>query len=232
MKATVVIPAFNESAVIATVLKSIPKKLPGVTSLEIIVVDDGSFDNTAQIARYALPASRQGKVKVIRHLLNRGVGAATKTGLEYAKNRTDIIITFDADGQHHPDDIKRVINPIIKKNADLVIGSRFIKRQRIPLDRLLLNWLANLATFFLFGIFSTDTQSGFKAFSQKALRTIDIKSDRMEFSSEILLEAKRNNLRIMEVPIRSIYTNYSRKKGQKNINALPIFARLLIKLFR
>lgn len=225
MKAIIVIPAFNESAVIANVLKSIPRKLPGIAEVEIIVVDDGSQDNTAEIANRA-------KVKVLSHILNRGVGAATKTGLEYAKDIADIIITFDADGQHNPKDIEKVIAPIIAKGADLVIGSRLLSFQKMPLDRLLLNWLANIVTFFLFGVWSSDSQSGLRAFSKKAANLVKFKGERMDFSSEILLEAKRCDLKVKEVPTVAIYTQYSRTKGQKNINALPTLARLLMKLFR
>ena len=223
MKLVVVIPAFNESAVIFRVLKSLPKKLKGISMIETLVVNDGSTDTTAYEAKRA-------KVNVISHLLNRGAGAATKTGIDYAiNNNADIVVTFDADGQHNSDDIQYVINPIITKQADLVIGSRLKKDQKIPLDRLLLNWLANLVTFLLFGIFSTDSQSGLRAFSKKAIQLIDFKGDRMDFSSEILLEAKRNKLKIIEVPITAIYTYYSRKKGQKNANALSILIRFLVR---
>ncbi|OGD83128.1 hypothetical protein A2165_02000 [Candidatus Curtissbacteria bacterium RBG_13_40_7] len=223
MKAVIVIPAFNESAVIFRVLKSLPKKLSGVSTIETLVVNDGSTDTT-------LDEVKKAKVNIISHLLNRGAGAATKTGIDYAKNtNADIVVTFDADGQHNPDDIQKVIDPVFKKRADLVIGSRLLKRQEIPFDRFVLNWIANLITLILFGIFSTDSQSGLRAFSKKAMALIDFKSDRMDFSSEILLEAKRNNLKIVEVPIRAIYTPYSRVKGQKNINALSIFIRFLVK---
>lgn len=226
MNLVIIVPAFNESAVIYKVLKSIPKKFKGISRVELIVVNDGSTDQTAH------QASRAG-VKVINHLLNRGAGAATTTGIQIARKRNaDLLVTFDADGQHYPEDIKKVISPIIQKKADLVIGSRLKKRQKIPLDRLILNWFANLATLFLFGVFSTDTQSGLRALSKKAIRSINIKSDRMDFSSEFLMEAKRNKLKIAEVSTRAIYTNYSRTKGQKNINALPIFARFLVKFLR
>ena len=223
MKLVIIIPAFNESAVIFKVLSSLPKKFKGVSNSQVLVVNDGSGDNTAQEAQRA-------KSHVINHLLNRGVGAATKTGIEFAKKQNaDIVVTFDADGQHDPNDIQKIIDPIVKKRADLVIGSRFKKKQKIPLDRFLLNWFANLVTFLLFGIFSTDSQSGLRAFSKKAIQLIDFKGDRMDFSSEILLEAKRNKLKIVEIPIKVIYTPYSRKKGQKNINAFSILVRFLIK---
>ena len=226
MKVVVVIPAFNESAVIFQVLKSIPKRIQGIKKVEIIVVDDGSTDTTKE------EAVRAG-VNVVSHLLNRGVGAATKTGIHWAiKKNADLVITFDADNQHFSEDIPKLVNPIIKNKADLVIGTRFKRKQQIPQDRIILNWLANFATFILFGVFSNDSQSGFRAMSKKTMELIDFKSDRMEFSSEILTEAKKNNLKVKEVPIKVRYTPYSRIKGQKNTNAFPIFARFLIKLFR
>lgn len=226
VKVVIIVPAFNESAVIFNVLKSLPRRLKGVSKVEIIVVNDGSTDQT-------LTEVTRANVNLVNHLINRGLGAAIKTGISWAKkNGADIIITFDADGQHDPKDIPRVIAPILARKADLVIGSRFKRIQKIPLDRLVLNWFANLANFVLFGVSSTDSQSGLRAFSKKAIDLINFKADRMEFSSEILLEAKRNDLKLNEIPIRAIYTRYSRRKGQKNLNAFPVFARSLIKLLR
>jgi len=226
VKAVIVIPAFNESAVVYKVLKSLPKKMRGITHLETVVVNDGSTDSTSV-------EIKKNNVNQVNHRLNRGVGAATKTGIEWAKrNDADIVVTFDADGQHHPDDIEKVIRPIILNRADLVIGSRFKKKQNIPFDRLLINWFANFATLFLFGVLSTDSQSGLRAMSKRAMESIDIRSDRMEFSSEVLLEARRHRLKIKEVPIKAIYTNYSRLKGQPNTNAFPIMARFLVKFLR
>ena len=226
MKALVVVPAFNEAAVIHIVLKSLPKKLPGISELKVVVINDGSTDLTQEEARRA-------GVELLTHSINRGLGAAIKTGLEVAKRGTyDLMVTYDGDGQHDPEDIQRVISPIVLNNSDLVIGSRFKRRQKVPIDRLILNWLANLVTFMISGVFSTDSQSGLRAFSKKAIDLIDFKADRMEFSSEILLEAKKHNLRVTEVPIRAVYTEYSRKKGQKNLNAVPVFSRLVLKLLR
>ena len=226
MKAAIVIPAFNEAAVISTVLKSIPKKISGFKRTLIIVVNDGSTDSTAkEVAKTS--------AILLNHTLNRGVGAATKTGLTYAIGQNaDVVITFDADGQHQGSDIAKVIAPIRAKKGDLVIGSRLLKFQKMPLDRFFINWLANLTTFFLFGVFSTDSQSGLRAFSKKAATLINFKGERMDFSSEILLEAKKHNLKRVEVPTAAIYTKYSRAKGQKNINALPTLLRLIIKFMR
>lgn len=226
MKAVIIVPAFNESQVIYKVLKSVPRKLDGVSKVEVVLIDDGSNDNTPSEAQKA-------GVAITSHALNRGLGAAIKTGLEIAKRKkADIAVTFDGDGQHNPKDIQKLINPIINKKADFVIGSRFSRNQRVPLDRLIINKIANFVTFAIYGILSTDSQSGLRAFSKKALSVINIKADKMDFSSEILLEAKRNALIIHEVPIDAIYTVYSRSKGQKNLNAFAVFARLLIKILR
>lgn len=226
MKLAIIIPAFNEDKVIFSVLNSIPSKIKGVSKIEKIVVDDGSGDNTRE-------ESLRAGASVIRHHINRGAGAATKTGIIWAKKKKpDIIVTFDADGQHNPKNIERIIKPILDSKADLVIGSRFMSKQKVPIDRYLLNWSANFITFLLFGVFSSDTQSGLRALSKKAYSLIDFKNDRMEFSSEILIEAKKHNIRKTEVPVDAIYTKYSRNKGQKNTNSIAIFSRFLIKLFR
>lgn len=226
MNLLIVIPAFNEAQVIERVLTNLPKSIAGINNLSVLVINDGSTDDTSKIAQ------KCGAI-VIDHLLNRGAGAATRTGFEYAlKYNFDVLVTFDADGQHNPDDIKKLIHPIMTKNADLVIGSRLKEKQKMPTDRLFINWIANLTTLAFFGVFSTDSQSGLRAFSRKAIEKIDIVSDRMEFSSEILLEAKRNNLKVTEVPVRALYSVYSKMKGQKNINALPIFFRIVLKLLR
>lgn len=226
MKALIVIPALNESQTIAKVISGLPKDINGVL-FDCLVVDDGSTDGTSA----SVP--RKPNVKVLRHLINRGAGAATRTGIEYAKStKYDMLITFDADGQHSAYDLEKLILPILTQNADLVIGSRLKNRQKMPTDRLLINWIANLTTFLFFGVLSTDSQSGLKAFSKKAIDLIDIKSDRMEFSSEILLEAKKHDLKVVEVPTSAIYTKYSRQKGQRNLNGLPILARFIIKLLR
>lgn len=226
MNALIVIPAFNEAKVIEKVLNTLPKFLAGIENLSVLVVNDGSSDDTAKIAKKC-------GVLVANHVINRGAGAATRTGLEYARlNNYEILITFDADGQHDPSDIKKIIRPIISGNADLVIGSRLKKKQNMPKDRFIINWIANLTTLAFFGVFSTDSQSGFKALSRKAIEKINIVSDQMEFSSEILLEAKRHNLKIEEIPINVFYTPYSITKGQKNMNALPILIRIVVKLLR
>lgn len=226
MKLLIIIPAYNESAQINRVLKNLPKKIDSISKINIVVVDDGSTDETVR-------KIKSKKIKIIRHLINRGAGAATRTGIEYAKKtKTDIAVTFDADGQHNPQDIVKLLKPIVKDKADLAIGSRLKRPQKMPFDRFILNWIANFITLILFGVFTTDSQSGLRAFSKKAISLIDFKNDRMEFSSEILWEARRNNLRVVEIPTAAIYTVYSRQKGQKNTNAFSVFLKYLIQFLR
>lgn len=225
VKVAIIVPAFNEGKILAQVLKNLKNNFKH-KDLTIVVIDDGSADNTAKIAE-------EGADIVLRHFINRGLGASIKTGLEWAKlSSTDIVVTFDGDGQHNPKEIKKIIAPILKGNADVVIGTRFKNISGVPFDRLIINMLANFATFMFFGVLSSDTQSGFRAFSKKAISKINLTADRMEVSTEILVEAKRNNLILKEVPIDVIYTNYSREKGQKNTNAFPILFKFAVKLFR
>ncbi|MFW6383492.1 MAG: glycosyltransferase family 2 protein, partial [Nanoarchaeota archaeon] len=187
----------------------------------IIVVDDGSSDKTASKARKA-------GAEVIEHKKNKGVGRATRTGFSHAISKNaDIIVTFDSDGQHCADDIKKVIRPIINKKADVVIGTRLKSPKGMPLIRVIGNFALNVITYLLFFVWTTDSQSGFKAFSRNAASKTEIKSTGMEFCSEIIKEIGAKNLRYTEVPIKTIYTEYSMSRGQSSLNGFRIFGRLL-----
>jgi len=226
MKLLIILPAFNEGEKIGEVLKNLPNKIPGVSEIEKLVIDDGSSDNTAKIALSQ-------KAKVLRHIINRGLGGGIGTGFEYARlTGADIVVTFDSDGQHRPQDIVSLIKPIIEKKVDVVIGSRFIKVSEVPFDRIVINFLSNVATFILFGIWTSDSQSGLRAFNKNAISKIEIKTQKMEVSSEIFKEIKRNDLKFTEIPIKAIYTEYSRKKGQKNSNAVPTFIKMFLRILR
>ena len=208
MKLSIVIPAFNEEAIISTVLQEVfALDLEGFEK-EVIVIDDGSTDRTAEIAR------SKGS-RVIQHLVNRGLGGALGTGIEAAlKGGADVIVTCDADGQHSSSDIKKVADPIIAGSADVVIGSRMLHGGQMPRMRWIANHLANYVTLFLSGIKTSDSQSGLRAFSRSAASRIKISTNHFEVSSEIFDEIKRCRLRLTEVPITAIYTTYSLSKGQ------------------
>jgi len=222
MKTVIVIPAYNEEKHIRNLIASC--QLLGYN--DIIVVDDGSTDNTAEIAK------RAGAV-VLSHVINRGVGAATQTGLEAAQRiGAEIAVTIDADGQHQAKDIKNILAPLIDHKNDIVIGSRFMTAENsIPWARKIFNNAANVITFFLAGIYLTDTQSGLKAFSKKALESIQITANGYEFSSEIIREAKYFRLRIAEVPVSVVYTPYSLSKGQNLATGITTIFKLIIRTF-
>lgn len=226
MQVLIGVPAFNEEKMIGKVLKSLPKRIKGVKRVDILVVDDGSSDQTGKVAR------RLGVV-VLTHLLNRGLGGSLKTIFAYAKKKNyDILVTFDADGQHKSDDLPRVLTPVLKKKKDVVIGTRWSNKRNAPLLRLLVNKFANIATFLLCGVMTSDSQSGLRVFSKKAIDKIKLQTDGMEVSSEIFKEIKRNRLRFGEIPIEPLYTDYSIRKGQRLSNAPDVFIRLFLRLLR
>lgn len=225
MKLAILIPAYNEEKTLREVISSIPLKFPQITQRDIIVVSDGSTDKTSEIARKM-------KAIVIEHNINRGLGSALGTGFSYARqNQYDALITFDADGQHNSDDIWPVLRPIVHGKADVVIGSRLKNTKGMPWYRIVGIWGLNIITFSFFWVWTTDSQSGLRAFSRKAIDRIDIQSNKMEVSSEFFYEIGRKNLKLIEVPITSIYTKYSLGKGQKNINGFRIISKLIYRRF-
>lgn len=226
MNLLVGIPAYNEEKMIAFVIKSIPKKIKGIKNIDILVLDDGSSDKTAT------EAEKHGAT-VLAHILNRGLGGALKTILAYARgNNYEILVTFDADGQHNSLDISRLIDPIQKGKCDMVIGTRWKDQLQTPLSRLLINKLANIFTYLLYGVATSDSQSGMRALGKRAIDSISLQTDGMEVSSEFFKEITRNKLRFMEIPIKAVYTDYSRAKGQKIANAPKVFWQLLLRLLR
>ncbi|MDD5145558.1 MAG: glycosyltransferase family 2 protein [Candidatus Pacebacteria bacterium] len=217
MRIYAIIPAYNEERNIGKVIEGIKKY-----TNNIIVVDDGSNDGTSKIAR------KEG-VKVYRHIINRGLGGALGTGIKAAlSENADIILTIDADGQHDPEEIPNLLKPIVSGDADVVIGSRFLKNQRMPIFRKTGNYFFNFITFLFFGIWSTDSQSGMRVFNKKAAESLRTLTSGMEVSSEIMTDIKTNELRLKEVPIRAIYTSYSLSKGQGFWVGLKTLAKLFI----
>lgn len=220
MRIIAVIPAYNEEKTIAEVLANTRSFVD-----EIIVVNDGSNDRTAEIARAH-------SVRVVSHVINRGLGASIGTGFEMAKMlKADVVVTLDADGQHDPSEISILIKAI-KTGADVVIGSRMISKSGMPWYRRVANTLGNLVTFFLFGAYVTDSQSGFRAFTVYAIKQIEIQTNRMEISSELIAEAKRHKLTLVEVPIKAIYTDYSLSKGQSFAVGLKTLIKLVLRRIR
>ncbi len=220
MEPVIIIPAYNEEKVIANVLKELQKQ----NYHNLIVVDDGSKDNTAKIAESL-------KVKVIRHPINRGQGAALKTGIDYALEQgNDILVTFDADGQFKVEEIKAMIEPIQKKEVDVTLGSRFLgKTVNMPfLKKVTLK--GGVAFTYLFSrIKLSDTHNGFKAFSKEAAAKLELRQDRMAHASEMIDEINKKKIKYKEVPVTVIYTDYTKEKGQSITNSARIVFHLLMK---
>jgi len=196
-KIIVCVPAYNEARHIENIVRDAK---PYCT--EVIVCDDGSVDNTGELARAA-------GATVIRHESNRGYGAAIKTLFNTAKIRNaDIMITFDSDGQHNPHEIPKIVEPILKQEADIVIGSRFLTaddKKKVPSYRSFgiktITKFVNAASY----DHITDSQNGFRAYGRNAISKLDLYDDGMAISTEILIKAKENNLTIKEVPITVTY---------------------------
>lgn len=222
IKIAFVIPAYNEATVISHVINSLKKEVGKAKYYyQIIVVDDGSKDSTA------LQAENTGAY-VIRHILNTGSGGSTATGLSFAQqNNFDIAVTLDADGQHDPKDVIKGVEKMIKDGGDLIIGSRLIDSEGMSRLKIIGNKGLSFFTYLLFGINVTDSQSGLRIFSKRALDSLKWKTSGYEFCSEMLWRAKQLGMRISEYPIKAIYTDYSKIKGQNNWNAFKIIGSLL-----
>lgn len=215
----VVIAAYNESKIIRSVAGKLRLRYENV-----VVVDDGSRDGTAECLAGT-------DVHVLRHVVNRGQGAALQTGIAFAlMHRAEIIVTFDADGQHDEGDIERLIEPIVNGECDVVLGSRFLGRAiDIPPRRLALLKAAILFTRLVSRIQVSDAHNGLRAFSRHAAQSMNITLDRMGHASEILDQIQEASLRFREVPVTIRYTQYSLAHGQSSWNALAIVSQILLK---
>ncbi len=218
----IIIPAYNEGVVIKKTIQD----LQNAGYLNIVVVDDCSTDNTFAQAQEA-------GVMVLRHLINRGQGASLRTGIEYVRENfsPEIIVTFDADGQHQPKDIPKLTQPLINNEADIVLGSRFLKKNsttNITTARKIMLKFAILFTNIISGIKLTDTHNGFRALNKKAYQSIKITRRGMEHASEIIDEIRKRNLRFTEVPVHIIYSDYSKNKGQATGNFVKLGIKVIL----
>lgn len=220
METFVVIAARNEQQRIGLVLRGLKKE--GYP--RIVVVDDGSTDSTARIVR-------KHKAVLLQHVINRGQGAALRTGIEYAlAHGADIIVTFDADGQHDPKEIKQMIEPIMDGEVEVTLGSRFLGTSpNIPWIKKLMLKGGVIFTYLVSGIKLTDAHNGFRAFSRNAAQLIEIKQDRMEHASEIVEEIYKKGISYKEVPVTIKYTVYSIKHGQSPFASFKIAFNLILR---
>jgi polyprenyl-phospho-N-acetylgalactosaminyl synthase len=221
----VIVPTFNEEAVIAQVLTKLVQ-----SPYSVIVVDDGSSDKTVQRIAH-MP------VRVVRHGCNLGQGAALQTGIDYALRwkGTKFLVTFDADGQHDVADIPRLLAPLQHGSYDVVLGSRFLRAGdgvTLTLGKRLLLRGAVLFTRLTTGLQITDTHNGLRAFTAPAAARIRITQNRMAHASEILTQIAKLGLRYCEIPVTITYTAYSLHKGQKLFDSINVLWDLLMEKIR
>ncbi len=196
----VVVPAYNEAQRIGRVIRDLFQH--GFTN--VVVVDDGSSDETARVAREA------GAI-VLAHAINRGQGAALETGNEYARGRgAEIVVHFDGDGQFEAGDISSAVAMLKNENIDVVIGSRFLdNRSQVPrFKRSVLLPVGRVVNNIFTGVPLTDFHNGFRVLSRRALETIHITHSGMAHNSEIVSEMRRAGLSYKEMPVKVVYHEF------------------------
>lgn len=220
----IIVPSFNEQDVLGHTINS----LAGA-GYSVVLVDDGSSIPQQQFVT-DLP------VHCLRHELNLGQGAALQTGTEYALEQgAEYIIHFDADGQHLVPDICKLLVPLLKDHCDVVSGSRFLNNTNnsVPFTKKILIHTARYVHCFFTGLLLTDAHNGLRAMNRKAASLLVITENRMGHASELLFLIQQHRLRLQEVAVTILYTDYSKTKGQSSWNSVRIgFDLLLHKLFR
>jgi glycosyltransferase involved in cell wall biosynthesis len=213
-KTIAAIPAYNEEKHIEEI---VTKTLHYVD--QVIVVDDGSVDRTGERARGA-------GAEVVTHDKNSGKGVAINTAFKAAREiNPNAMVLLDADGQHSPEEIPNLLDPVLNNQADMVVGSRFLKNNHIPKYRMLGQTVLNITTNLGSGIKLTDTQSGFRAFSRKAIERMALKETGFAVESEMQFMAGRYGLKVTEVPIE---TNYDEKvKRSPVVHGFGVLFRVL-----
>lgn len=223
-KLIIQIPCLNEAESLPETLVALPRRISGVDIIEILVIDDGSTDDTAAIAR------RFGAHHVVRHRRNRGLAAAFQSGLDAALAAgADIIVNTDADGQYSGEDIAKLVAPIVAKEADLVIGDRGVCRNEHfgPVKRSLQR-LGSAVVRNLSGTEVTDAVSGFRAISRAAAQRITITTE-FSYTTDMLIQAGRKRFKIVSVPIRTNAT----PRPSRLFKSIPQFiARQLMTMAR
>ncbi|MGE0812093.1 MAG: glycosyltransferase family 2 protein [Vicinamibacterales bacterium] len=214
----VVVPAYNEGARLDRVLATLAP-----TGHAVVVVDDGSRDDTSAVARAR-------GCYVLRHSLSRGQGAALQTGMTFAlREGADWIVTFDADGQHQVADMPALLAPIVEGRADVALGNRFLSgTSNVPALRTIVLHVARVITFLTSGVRVGDTHNGYRALSRKAALALDLKQDRMAHASEIFDQIRRARLAFVEVPVSIRYSEETLAKGQRLSNSVSVLFQYMI----
>ncbi len=215
----ITIPLYNDAEMILKVIKSLKKK--GYNN--IVVVDDGSKDNGYEEVK------NNSNAIITKHIINRGQGAALQTAAEIAIDKgAKYIVHFDSDGQHDVRDIDHMLETLVKGKYDIVLGSRFLQKNEIPLKKRILLKGGIIFTYLLSHIWLTDVHNGIRVMTLETAKKLEIQHDRMEHASEILDKIKILNLKYTEVPVTIHYTEYSMSKGQSVFNSINIAWKLIL----
>ena len=211
----IVVPAFNEAAVIGEVIADVRSIFD-----HVVVVDDGSRDDTGAIALRA-------GAHVVRHPVNLGQGAAIQTGVEYARSQpgAEVFVTFDADGQHRVKDALRMIDRLSTEDVDIVIGTRFAQpaaSTQVPLFKRMVLRTAVLLSPRSRRLGLSDAHNGLRAFNREVAEGLDITMTGMSHASEFIALIEENHWRVTEEPVEILYTDYSKSKGQPLVNGVNI----------
>jgi glycosyltransferase involved in cell wall biosynthesis len=209
----VVVPVFNEASVVGDVIAGLRTEFSNVVG-----VDDGSHDGSAD-------AILRNGAHLVRHPINLGQGAALETGMRYALARpgASIFVTFDADGQHRVEDAVAMVDVLRSGEADVVLGSRFLRRAKnVPIAKRIVLRAAAAISPTSRKLHLTDAHNGLRVFGRKAATQIRIEQNGMAHASEIVATIARLSLRVVEFPMTVLYTEYSRAKGQSLANGINI----------
>jgi glycosyltransferase involved in cell wall biosynthesis len=197
MKLIIQIPAYNEEQTLPLTLSKLPKEIDGIETIETLIIDDGSNDNTIEVAR------KCGVTHIVSTKMNKGLAKAFKLGLDTClKKGADIIVNTDADNQYNADDIKLLVDPIIKNTADIVIGERpILEIKHFSIFKKILQKLGSLMVRKISNTEIQDAPSGFRAFSREAALSLNIFSS-YTYTLETIIQAGKKGIAIKSIPIR------------------------------
>jgi len=213
MKLVINIPAYNEEKKISETIKRIPRSFQGISEVFIQVVDDGSKDSTAKVSQEA------GADRVYSHKVNRGIGVTFRTAVGKAlKNKADIMVNIDADGQFNPDDISKLIDPILEGEADIVSADRFsdIEAKNMPRSKYHLNKIAASIIGWFMNSKINDLTCGFRAYDREALLRLNLPGN-FTYTQEVIIDAIGKNLKMKWIPVEVTYFEGRKSRVVKSI---------------